>query len=94
MRSDAVNGVGALTRMVRAEFCVVYKWAVSHKISSISGLCCCGIPVKVGLPIAGPFHLYRLALVCGALKIEKNAVAGSPHGGGGFQRGQNLLVAA
>ena len=87
-------GVGALARMVRAEFCVIYKWAVSHKISSISGLFCCGIPIKVGLSVASPFHLYCLALVCGALKIEKNTVAGSPHSGGGFQRGQNLLVAA
>ena len=93
MRGDAINGVGALARVVRAEFCVVYKWAVSHKISSISGLCCCGIPIKVGLSVAGPFPLYRLALVCGTLKVQQHTVAGSPNGSRGFQGGQHGLVA-
>ena len=90
MRCDAVNGVGALAGMVRAEFRIVYERTVAHAITSIRGRC---VLVVVGLTVPCPLDFDCLTLIGRALKVQQHTVAGSPNGSRGFQGGQHGLVA-
>ena len=90
MRGDAVDGVGTLAGMIRAEFRIVYERTVAHAITSIRGRC---VLVVVGLTVPCPLDFDCLTLIGRALKVQQHTVAGSPNGSRGFQGGQHGLVA-